>query len=521
MLGIDYTSTNADGQWNSNSFSPQFESPEKPIYFFSNEYHGRQFLTEEAKKAGYSAGNVKPNVDFFTQGAASLVTQDLVRMRLDAEDVLLRTLIRCDSSRSILKNMMEARYAVGSDVEIDWSCSEKEWLFNRLVLEAQFMPSNFSCLSELRLRMSSASDCPPGAFSSNAEDVGAHDISKNRFIQDNQNRPDMLPAMHSKDEGYQSAPKRLKSIEVPSTASTVLLSGKIDSQSHPRPDYGTLDHLFDENVDVEDIDEYSPLGDTTGVLSELRMQYLYNSLLWTSTANKAENLRKELERIATSDLVQNRQPVEWLGRSTQQQDKSVNSLDSQVGNELGTLKSISDADELKKDAVTELASTESYRLLSDLAKTKYTLRSLSESASRIRSRVLVESCTGSVKGSIPKTVQEELALKLDEYTNSLDFENDPEEVIEQYKRTMSRINAEWGDGADDDYELSPESAEKAVSEDNIIVGGYDLMTDTRYDDDDGHRETFEEFEKRINVEYALFLSDSDNQVSASDESNGP
>jgi len=261
--------------------------------------------------------------------------------------------------------------------------------------------------------------------------------------------------------------------------------------------------------------------DTTGVLSELRMQHLYNSLLWTSTANKVDYLRKELERIAASDLIQNQEPAELLDRSTQHKpDKSSNSLDSQAGNELDTPKSSSDADGLKKDAASKLASTENYRLLSDLAKTKNTLRSLSESASRIRSRVLVESCAGSVKGSIPKTVQEELALKLDEYTSSLDFENDPEEVIEQYRRTMSRINAEWGEGANGDYERSPESAEKAASEDNSKIGGYDLMTDTRYDDD-GHRETFEEFEKRINVEYALFLSESDGQVSGSDESNGP
>ena len=77
------------------------------VYFNSNEYHGRRFLTNEAMEAGYSNSNFRPDASFVEKGIGSLVQKDENALTNDAEDAILRTLVRFPSTRTVIKNVID------------------------------------------------------------------------------------------------------------------------------------------------------------------------------------------------------------------------------------------------------------------------------------------------------------------------------------------------------------------------------------------------------------------------------
>lgn len=137
----------------------------RPVYFNSNGCHGHRFLTDDARDAGYqSEGLVGLDASFLNKGVSSLLEQDVDSFLQNAEDSLLRLLVQQASTRTCLKNIIEARRAVGSDVTLEWSSVLKSWLFDRLVHVSDDIPPSIHSVNELRSFLSALQDCPSGAF---------------------------------------------------------------------------------------------------------------------------------------------------------------------------------------------------------------------------------------------------------------------------------------------------------------------------------------------------------------------
>ena len=116
---------------------------QKPVYFNSNDYHGRQFLTEDARQLGYGQNGpmIRPDPLFLQKGIGSLLQHDEHFMLQQAEDTILRLLLRHKSARRTVRNLVEAREAVSSGADIHWSDVERKKLFDLLVRSESGLPS--------------------------------------------------------------------------------------------------------------------------------------------------------------------------------------------------------------------------------------------------------------------------------------------------------------------------------------------------------------------------------------------
>jgi hypothetical protein len=63
------------------------------VYFNSNDFHGHQFLTNDAIDAGYTSRPVKRDPSLLEKGVASLIEKDIGSMAVTAENSLLRVLV--------------------------------------------------------------------------------------------------------------------------------------------------------------------------------------------------------------------------------------------------------------------------------------------------------------------------------------------------------------------------------------------------------------------------------------------
>lgn len=140
------------------------------MYFNSNEYHGHRFLSNTAARAGYSDSKVSMSdiTSIVQKGVASLLVPDTDQLLQSAEDAMLKTLVMSyPSAGNAVKNIMDASSFVGPSMKIEWTNSDKEWLFNCLIDENNFHDLNADnhCNPEkLRELLSCRSDVPEGAF---------------------------------------------------------------------------------------------------------------------------------------------------------------------------------------------------------------------------------------------------------------------------------------------------------------------------------------------------------------------
>ena len=135
------------------------------VYFNSNQYHGNQFLTEVAAMAGYLHTDFRPDPSSFAEkGIGALLQQHSLITVEASEEILLRSLIQHRSVGSSVKNTLDARKALHSNVPITWSSPEREWLFRLLVFESHRIPSESRSPSELKGFLAQLDDCPHNSF---------------------------------------------------------------------------------------------------------------------------------------------------------------------------------------------------------------------------------------------------------------------------------------------------------------------------------------------------------------------
>jgi hypothetical protein len=87
------------------------------VYFNSNDFHGHQFLTNDAIDAGYTSRPVQRDPSLLEKGVASLIEKDIGSMAVTAENSLLRVLVLHGAARTTAKNMIDARRAVSSGID--------------------------------------------------------------------------------------------------------------------------------------------------------------------------------------------------------------------------------------------------------------------------------------------------------------------------------------------------------------------------------------------------------------------
>eukprot|EP00977_Amphora_coffeiformis_P009328 scaffold2120_cov169-Amphora_coffeaeformis.AAC.10 len=203
----------------------------KPVYFNSNEYHGKQIITDEAIKAGYNSDGVVKDPSIAYKGVAFLVKPNAQKLHASAEDELLTLLVRNGPARLSVKNWLDSRRAVHSEIDLHWTSSAKEWLFSCLVDGMPSIPPGVIEPDEVRSHLAHRDDLPDGALS----------------IVDNTTEIPVDPPISS----------------------------------------GTLDHLF-----VPSTSNGDPTDPKHG---DMHAQELLATLVWASTAHFAQLIKAELD----------------------------------------------------------------------------------------------------------------------------------------------------------------------------------------------------------------------------------
>lgn len=238
-------------------------SSDNVVYFNSNQYHGVHFLTDDAERAGYQRGTFDRDPALMEVGISSLLKPDIQRQAQIAEDGLLRTLIVHRSARTSLKNMIDARDAVGFSIEMKWSSPAKSWLFDSLLGRTEELPTSIEEPRALRDFLANFPSCPSNSLSKKTEDDGT----------------DLTESFHARDG------------------------------------FNELDHLFTT------VDETSPLHVFDSRIIEFEVQQYYSTLLRTAAAMRLNELKQAMD-----DVVQE-MGGKSSARGDDQLDKDVESVD--------------------------------------------------------------------------------------------------------------------------------------------------------------------------------------------------
>lgn len=468
---------------------------EKQIYFNSAGFNGYQFLTETAINAGYTTNSFKPDTSLNENGLASIVEQDVRCMIESAENTLLKILVNDCAARSVVKNMLTARQAVNFGGDIQWSTSEKRWLFELLVYGVDDVDD--ACLvdtnrNEFRCFLARHPSAPLGAFSPIVEDpiaiqatlLTSDEVSGELIASDTSDRSEALIALAPTDDKI----------------------SKQDLLVNVQSSIGTLDMFFEDETNTNDSYIHKDL--VVGTKNELAVQETLVSLLWASTSLKSKIIQAKLvsysNSISTNKMTQAekiKDPLTFNGQhvfpeSTETSAAFLNDEGdgkSQFRNITSSVTAIRNVEE-GSDKFDEHQS----ELLTQLRDTTRTLQALKESSNRIALRLLDESSSTGVEGGISQALQMDLASRLDDHVRDvLQHDLCPEPGINDipYEIELETMAEEWGDWYDDDYVWTPGESSK-------------LSTMTHLDDhqvesaeSDLERETLDEFFERVDQEW--------------------
>jgi hypothetical protein len=189
-----------------------------------------------------------------------------------------------------------------------------------------------------------------------------------------------------------------------------------------------LDHLFDT------VDETSALHVFDPRLFEFEVQQYYSTLLRAAATTKLNELKQAME-----DVVQ-----KMGGESSSKRDDQWDADEESVG--------------------CDSSDEEFRRLAEDILSTSRTLQALTNAANLASSRQLHASMTTRQGSLTSEALQEELAAKLDAHLSSLQMNASASEVDrhqrihgddESAQETLVKVQQDWGQWYDDDYQWSP------------------------------------------------------------------
>lgn len=416
------------------------------VYFNSVEYNGRQFLTEDAFRAGYNhrANNMKPTSSILETGIAPLLEQDVAHIVLETENQLLRALIGNKAARMTAKNVLDARNLLNfgdiSDAEVKWSSHAKQWLFECLLgmnssITQDRLPSD---AEELRRALISLPDVPPRCF---ASQIVAANVT--------------IPTFKSDDDKYLGWNRSDERI-----VNDTVTDFSVDLKTVNTKAYGLLDHLFEDDSNADP--SLSSIS-AKDVRCDLLVQELCATLLWASAALQAKLIHQELESLARTA------PGAVIPGGTQSvsQDSAVASTRDQGAN--------GNAVHRENVSSNEKGHTHVKALINDLQKSNLKVQASADSLKRTTTRLMDYSTSfGRLEGRISAKLQSELGAKIDAFLEEHDFSSNKAAALqfgfsldandsEPYEDTLEKMQEEWGDWFDDDYVWSPNDSKSVAS----------------------------------------------------------
>ena len=527
----------------------------KPVYFNSNEYHGKQFLTPDAANAGYSNTVAVKDRSVIAKGVGALLQLDPGCLMTSAEDALLRMLVLYSSARKILRDSINISDGTGSNqnANIAWSIPEKAWLFSSLVERATDIPSNTTDPEHvLRLRsyLAAMPDAPPDAFGkqrnetlghigvnsdvgSISEAAGASYVSGTEAVYLEQLTPgesigiargllddkianscspghqvsaDLTETSSETNELFSNGTNARDLTNEENGFNTTGLSRSVSSDRTPCVDMldansaqrslvvespGILDQFFSSNEDLFTSTHLQTIGPAH--LAEVAVQDLYARLLWTSSLRHLSRQQEELVEIS---------------RVLQEHDDS-----SGAGNNLAEA---SDPIILvNRDTPVPRHQLLNYctNLTEQVRETSSRVQNLEASVRRISKRLMDRTALASnAEGRISKVEYEKLCTALDEHMEEIDrwsveMPANAEEEEEHYEDALERLQRDYGELAEDGRFWKPEDIienhlpTKVTKEMSSIEGMDHLFNEWDGDDDDVDDESLEDFDERIESEY--------------------
>lgn len=532
---------------------------EELVYFNSNDYHGQQFVTEDAVEAGYNNGEVARDASIFEHGVGTLVQQDVHELINAAEEKLLMRIVRYSCARTAMIHSLATSDATGSTNEIQWSRPERAWLFERLVEQSQTIPKEALVdgkVKDLYHHLANLPDAPIGAFGfikadpapvvddgMNTGESLSPDTSPFKDIS-NDSIDISISAYGSNIERWAASydptlfdeadsafePEQYRGEDDVSAIDVGLVSDQKECGSmYEDTPPGCLDMFFANEDDI-----FAATYDASvsrELRAELEVQEVHISLLRVSAL-------KELAAVKAQWLAVGRVLTALQDDNTDSNETSI--VDGAAGS--SSLDDDIDLNSMQLDSLQERFNT----LGTNLRDITERIHDLDVSARRIGSRLIDYSNADGIEGRLSLAQQEELASMVDDHVESLPenwkapeiadsgnpvrFHNNRNpmlgwgddnsvERVEAFERDMEQIDRDWGEWAEDDFVWLPQddlgsstlTSASASSSVPDVLDSYEL--DGRLEEEE---ESLEESLKRLDAEWAGW-DDMPVSVSSTDE----
>jgi len=427
------------------TFGSAEDNNEQAVFFNSNAYHGEQYITEEAKQAGYSEGIVKKDRAMLEKGIGVFLVEDQEHKAMAAEERLLRILVQHASSRNIMRDIISTGDATGVRPEIDWSCHERSWLFDFLVLRNHEIPTDIEKASPEILWdfLSHKEDAPPSAFVNpphvdsklfsarpvleNIEIDGHQALDETIFDNPALDYGDPSTSYHGEDDelGFESYDPSIYDVDIQrdesildvdnfdpgkhqSESNDVVIDEKIqpastlplETSQQLRKSSGTLDGFFEPVKDIFANTSENSLS--RSYLAELEVQEALAHLLRATAAKRINNVSEN-----------------WMLASKL--------LDARLGVQGGGSSVVSGITELDSMNVGDLQ-LYCKSLMTRLQQLRQTVQQLDGSARQISLRLMEYTQGDSIEGKIPLDKQEKVCNMVDDFVNDLPDDYKPKEV---------------------------------------------------------------------------------------------
>lgn len=490
FTGIDVELTDADWlnipreKWKRKmkdlTFGSIKDNYQKAVFFNSNLYHGDQYLTEEAKQAGYSKGIVKKDRAMLEKGIGVFLLEDPEQKALVAEERLLRVLVQHESARNVISDVVSTGDATGARPQIDWSCDERSWLFNFLVFKNHEIPADIveeKSLEKLWNFLSQREDAPRSAFiTSPSQEVdlsSAFPIPKENDIDGRHAFDETVINKSTIDDGDND-------VQYPPISNDAGDEDEKDFESYD-PSMYDVDVQRDESIlDLDTSDPAKDHGVGTDAVIDVKIQAESTR---ATERNKSQNTCRE-----TLDMFF--QPIEDIFAATRDESISLsyvaqlqaqealahllranaakkvnhvsenwllasNLLDARLGVEGGGSDVMSGINELDNMNVGDLQ-LYCKSLVTRLQQLSQSVQQLDASASQISLRLMEYTQGDSVEGKIPQAKQEKLCDMVDAFVNNLPEDYEPKEIKGFVPPT--RVSARFDDN--DTSSIDPPSVEE-------------------------------------------------------------
>ena len=507
--------------------APSFDkrSRQKLVFFNSNDFHGGQFLTEEAANAGYRKGKIKKDAALLDKGIGVLITVDHEKKAKRAEERLLRTLVRYPPARIAISSAVSTSDATGASPEIDWSSKERAWLFHFLVSHSAEVPTEEGEDPESLWRfLASRPDAPAGAFgpspfasAASADFVPSQfagnpltalgdtvDIRRGAVDASIVQSPTIQNLPSSSQRRYDNEniddwaasydPTLFGDFEIPRDEATILELAATDvSGINVVNTEAVIDAKLSDFGDIADIQdtEDSLKGELQGTLDEFFRQ---DEDVFASTYDESvpRSFRAELEVQETLAYLLRSSAAAKLSNVNSNWLLASQLLDARLGGvDGGDMDVVCGIKQLDSMNIGDLQ-LYCQSLLTRSQQLHATVLQLDASATRISTRLMEYSLGDAAEGRIPVAKQEQLCREIEEFLNELPDDEDPEETDTSlaidpedrggkhkslFERTpynreweeyhfrldMEFIEKSWGAMNDDDYVWSMPDEHSATS----------------------------------------------------------